>query len=423
MRCDVVAIGTELLLGQVIDTNSAHIGERLAANGIDSLLQIKVGDNLSRMISVLGQRIEQAEAVIVCGGLGPTHDDITREAIAAVMGAKLVEDEQVAETILHMFAARGRRMPMNNLRQAQVPVGATVIPQTRGTAPGLICPVGDSVIYAVPGVPHEMREMLERAILPDLRRRAGVDSVIVSRVIRTWGDSESGLGERLAGIIDELDEPGRPTLAFLASGWEGLKIRLTTRAATSGEGLAELDVWERRIVERIGSIVFGYDDDTMESVVIEMMRRRGLTLALAESVTGGLVAARLTEVPGVSDVLRGAVVSYATDVKVGLLDVPAGPVVSEQAATAMADHVRRLLGADVGLSLTGVAGPDRQDDEPPGTLWVGLAFGDSVEAHLVRLPGDRTQMRQFSVITALDALRHRLVTRTSPVTPRAIAER
>ncbi|MEJ7723679.1 MAG: competence/damage-inducible protein A [Ilumatobacteraceae bacterium] len=423
MRCDVVAIGTELLLGQVIDTNSAHIGERLAANGIDSLLQIKVGDNLSRMISVLGQRIEQAEAVIVCGGLGPTHDDITREAIAAVMGAKLVEDEQVAETILQMFAARGRRMPMNNLRQAEVPVGATVIPQTRGTAPGLICPVGDSVIYAVPGVPHEMREMLERAILPDLRRRAGVDSVIVSRVIRTWGDSESGLGERLAGIIDELDEPGRPTLAFLASGWEGLKIRLTTRAATSGEGLAELDVWERRIVERIGSIVFGYDDDTMESVVVDMMRRQGLTLALAESVTGGLVAARLTEVPGVSDVLRGAVVSYATDVKVGLLDVPAGPVVSEQAATAMADHVRRLLGADVGLSLTGVAGPDRQDDEPPGTLWVGLAFGDSVEAHLVRLPGDRTQMRQFSVITALDALRHRLVTRTSPVTPRAIAER
>lgn len=423
MRCDVVAIGTELLLGQVIDTNSAHIGERLAANGIDSLLQIKVGDNLSRMISVLGQRIEQAEAVIVCGGLGPTHDDITREAIAAVMGAKLVEDEQVAETILQMFAARGRRMPMNNLRQAEVPVGATVIPQTRGTAPGLICPVGDSVIYAVPGVPHEMREMLERAILPDLRRRAGVDSVIVSRVIRTWGDSESGLGERLAGIIDELDEPGRPTLAFLASGWEGLKIRLTTRAATSGEGLAELDVWERRIVERIGSIVFGYDDDTMESVVVDMMRRQGLTLALAESVTGGLVAARLTEVPGVSDVLRGAVVSYATDVKVELLDVPAGPVVSEQAATAMADHVRRLLGADVGLSLTGVAGPDRQDDEPPGTLWVGLAFGDSVEAHLVRLPGDRTQMRQFSVITALDALRHRLVTRTSPVTPRAIAER
>ena len=423
MRCDVVAIGTELLLGQVIDTNSAHIGERLAANGIDSLLQIKVGDNLSRMISVLGQRIEQAEAVIVCGGLGPTHDDITREAIAAVMGAKLVEDEQVAETILQMFAARGRRMPMNNLRQAEVPVGATVIPQTRGTAPGLICPVGDSVIYAVPGVPHEMREMLERAILPDLRRRAGVDSVIVSRVIRTWGDSESGLGERLAGIIDELDEPGRPTLAFLASGWEGLKIRLTTRAATSGEGLAELDVWERRIVERIGSIVFGYDDDTMESVVVDMMRRQGLTLALAESVTGGLVAARLTEVPGVSDVLRGAVVSYATDVKVGLLDVPAGPVVCEQAATAMADHVRRLLGADVGLSLTGVAGPDRQDDEPPGTLWVGLAFGDSVEAHLVRLPGDRTQMRQFSVITALDALRHRLVTRTSPVTPRAIAER
>ncbi|CAN5791006.1 competence/damage-inducible protein A [soil metagenome] len=408
MRCDVVAIGTELLLGQIVDTNSAHIGERLAANGIDSLLQMKVGDNLSRMVSVLRQRIEEADAVIVCGGLGPTHDDITREAIAAVMGVALVEDEEVAERIVQMFAARGRRMPMNNLRQAQVPVGATVIPQTRGSAPGLICPVGDSVIYAVPGVPHEMRDMLERAILPDLCRRAGADSVIVSRVIRTWGDSESGLAERVGDIIEELEQQGRPTLAFLASGWEGLKIRLTTRAATAGDGLAELQVWERRIVERIGDLAFGYDDDTMESIVVDMMRRQQLTLALAESVTGGLVSARLTEVPSVSDVLRGSVVSYATEVKRQLLEVPDGPVVSEQAAAAMADNVRRLLGADVGLSLTGVAGPDRQDDQPPGTLWVGVAVGDGVETHLVRLPGDRTQMRQFSVITALDALRRRL---------------
>ncbi|MEZ5256478.1 MAG: competence/damage-inducible protein A [Ilumatobacteraceae bacterium] len=190
MRCDVVAIGTELLLGQIIDTNSSWIGEQLAANGIDSLCQWKVGDNLPRMVAALRRALEEADAVIVCGGLGPTHDDLTRDAIAEVMGAELVHDEVVADVIRDLFASRNRRMPENNLRQAQVPAGATVIPQTRGTAPGLICPVGAKVVYAVPGVPHEMRDMVERAILPDLRRRAGDESVIVSQVLRTWGEGE-----------------------------------------------------------------------------------------------------------------------------------------------------------------------------------------------------------------------------------------
>ena len=193
MRCDVVAVGTELLLGQIVDTNSAWMGEQLASIGIDSLLQVKVGDNLGRITSVIRSVLADADAVIVCGGLGPTHDDITREALAVVMGVQLQPDERVAAAIREMFAARGRRMADNNLRQALVPVGATVIAQTRGTAPGLICPVGDKVVYAVPGVPHEMRDMVERVILPDLRRRAGDANVIASRTLRTWGESESGL--------------------------------------------------------------------------------------------------------------------------------------------------------------------------------------------------------------------------------------
>ena len=212
MRCDVVAIGTELLLGQIVDTNSSWIGEHLAASGIDSLLQVKVGDNLGRMEQVLRDVLAAADAVIVCGGLGPTHDDLTREAIAAVMGVELVHDESVAQVIRDLFASRNRPMADNNLRQALVPVGAELIRQTRGTAPGLICPVMvdgvEKVIYAVPGVPHEMKDMLERAVLPDLRRRNGDPSVIVSRTLRTWGESESGLNERLDPVIETEALPG-----------------------------------------------------------------------------------------------------------------------------------------------------------------------------------------------------------------------
>jgi len=408
MSCEVVAVGTELLLGQIVDTNSAWIGEQLAAAGIASHHQVKVGDNQARMVAALRQALGRADAVIVCGGLGPTHDDITREAMAEVMGVDLEPDEDVAERIRHLFASRGRAMPENNLRQALVPVGAAVIPQTRGTAPGLICPVGGAVAYLVPGVPHEMREMFERAVLPDLRRRSGDPSVIASRVLRTWGESESGLDERLRPIIDRLDSEGGVTLAFLASGWEGIKVRLTARGASASAAAVVLDPIEAEVRDILGPVVFGVDDDTMESVVLDLLRRQGLTLGLAESVTGGLVAARLTDVPGASDVLRGSIVSYASEVKFDLLAVPPGPVVNEETAMAMAAGARRVLGADVGLGLTGVAGPTEQDGLPIGTLCVGLAIGEELTARTLRLPGQRLQMRQLSVISALDLLRRRL---------------
>jgi nicotinamide-nucleotide amidase len=290
-----------------------------------------------------------------------------------------------------------------------VPVGATVIPQTRGTAPGLICPVGEKVVYAVPGVPHEMQEMLERAVLPDLRRRSGDTSVIASRVLRTWGESESGLDERLRDVITRLDDLGNPTLAFLASGWEGIKVRLTAKAATRADADALLAGWEAEIAALLGPLVFGFDDDTMESVVLDLLRQRGLSLGLAESVTGGLVAARLTSVAGASDVFRGSIVSYASEVKFDVLGVPEGPVVTPEAAAAMALGAQRVLGTDVGLALSGVAGPTEQDGQPVGTLHVALATADGVETASLRLPGTRDQMRQFSVISSLDLLRKRLL--------------
>ena len=408
LRCEVLAVGTELLLGQINDTNSSWIGEQFALSGLDCLYQAKVGDNLARIMTAMQEALERSDAVVVCGGLGPTHDDITRDAAAAVMGVGQHHDEAVAEFIRDLFAKRGRRMAENNLRQAQVPDGAEVIPQTRGTAPGLICPVGDKVMYLVPGVPHEMQDMLERAVLPDLRRRSGESATIASRTLRTWGESESGLNERLDDLIAELDAAGNPTLAFLASGWEGLKVRLTGKGPDRPTVDALLATYEARIRAELGPIVFGFDDDTMESVVLQLLRERGLTLGLAESVTGGLVGARLTGVAGASDVLRGSIVSYASDVKFSVLGVPEGPVVNPETAAAMAVGARRVLGADVGLGLTGVAGPAEQDGQPVGTLHVGLAIGDEVLTTSLRLPGLRDQMRQMAVISSLDYLRRQL---------------
>src|SRR5580658_9869790 len=237
MRIEIVAVGTELLLGQIADTNSAWLGDKLAANGVTSQFHQAVGDNHERIVLAFRTALARSDGIIVCGGLGPTQDDITREAIADVMGVELVRDPEIVDLITGFFDSRGRTMSANNLRQADVPVGATLIPQVMGTAPGLICPLGNKVIYAVPGVPYEMAEMFERGILPDLRARmaaAGEQSVIVSRTVRTWGASESGLAEALQGRIDALDandavEPdgapaGSVTLAFLASGIEGIKV-------------------------------------------------------------------------------------------------------------------------------------------------------------------------------------------------------
>jgi nicotinamide-nucleotide amidase len=412
MRCDVLAVGTELLLGQIIDSNSAWMGAELAAHGFDSLLQAKVGDNVGRITAQLRRMLDDADAVIVCGGLGPTHDDLTRDAIASVMAVELVRDEAVVEVIRKLFASRGRPMPENNLRQAMVPVGATVIAQTQGTAPGLICPVVvggvDKVVFAVPGVPHELHDMFHRAVIPELQRRAGQRFVIASRVLRTWGESESGLNERLDDVIAELDALGNPTLAFLASGWEGLKVRLTAKAADTVEASKLIGTWERRLRGELGDLVFGADGDTMESVVLDLMRSRGWTIGCAESVTGGLVGGRLTAVSGCSDVFRGSIVSYATEVKQKVLGVPEGPVVTEDAALAMARGARRVLECDVALALTGVAGPGEQDGMPAGTLCVGLVWPDGEATRSFRLPGLREQMRQFSVINSLDWLRRTL---------------
>ena len=411
MRCEVVAVGTELLLGQIVDTNSSWIGEQLALAGIDCLRHTAVGDNPDRIRVALQESLDRSDAVIVTGGLGPTQDDITRDVIAEVMGVEMIRDPNLVEVISSKFKGRGRPMPENNLRQADLPEGATPIKEMPGTAPGLICPVGEKVIYAVPGVPLEMRQMIEGSIIPDLVSRSGEKSVIRSRVLRTWGQSESGLAEMLAEEIKRLDEVEGTTLAFLASGMEGLKVRITAKAPTEQDAEAALDTEESQVRTIIGPLVFGIDDENMETVVLEELVSQGLTLATAESMTGGLIATRLTEVPGSSRAFLGSVVSYANSVKQEILNVPEGPVISEQAVLSMAIGVCEALGADVSVAVTGVAGPDSQEGQEPGVVWIGTCVDGEAKAVEVRFPYNRTMARQLTVITALDILRRRLLER------------
>ncbi|MCE2525196.1 MAG: CinA family nicotinamide mononucleotide deamidase-related protein [Acidimicrobiia bacterium] len=407
-----MAVGTELLLGQVVDTNSSWIGEHLASLGIDSYYQTKVGDNLERIRATLETAVARSDFVVVCGGLGPTPDDITRDALAAVMGVDLRRDAELADRIAQKFWRRGRSMPGNNLRQADVPEGAAVIPIFPGTAPGLVCPVGEAVVYAVPGVPWEMKEMMTGWISADMRRRAGDASVIQSRTLRTWGESEGGLAEQLNGVMERLDASGRATLAFLASGMEGLKVRLTAKAATAAEAAAILDEEEQAVRTVIAEqLIFGTDDETMESAVLDLCRRSGLTLATAESLTGGMIAARLVAVPGAGDVFRGSLVTYAAETKRHLLGVPDGPVVSEEAVRAMAAGACEQLGADCSLAVTGVAGPAPADGEEPGTVWMATSVDGEVTAHRQVFPFDRERTRQFTTIGILNQLRLRLLAR------------
>jgi nicotinamide-nucleotide amidase len=406
----VLAIGTELLLGQIVDTNSAWIGEQLALAGIDSYEHRVIGDNQTRIVAALRDLLSRADAVVICGGLGPTQDDLTRDAIAELMGVPLVRRMDLAEQIATMFRARLRDMPENNLRQADVPEGGDALPNPLGTAPGLRCELdGGKVVYAVPGVPYEMQEMITEQVLPDLLVRCGETATIVSRSLKTWGTSESGLAEQIAHRLDALDAAGNPTIAFLARGIEGLVVRVTAKGDSEAEARAIADAEERELRAILGDLVFGADDDTMESVVIDRLRTRGWSLGVAESLTGGLIGARIVNVPGASEVFRGTIGAYATEVKQSVLGVTAASVVSEDAAREMAEGAQRVLAADVGIAVTGVAGPAEQDGMPVGTVCFALALpGLPVEAMSIRLPGDRERIRQFSTISLLNLLRLRL---------------
>jgi len=402
MRCEVVAIGTELLLGQIVDTNSSWIGEQLARVGIDSHYQTKVGDNHERIVAAIRLALSRSDAVICCGGLGPTQDDITRDVIAKVMGVEMRRDEEIAQRIRRMFEIRGRTMSLNNLRQADIPVGASPIAQMPGTAPGLVCPIGDKVIYAVPGVPREMKEMVLGTVLPDLRRRSGQSAVIRSRVLRTWGLSESGIDEMLTDRMAELDKLGNPTIAFQASGIDGIKVRLVAKTDDETTAKRLLDAEEILIRNIIGDAVFGVDEQSMELMVLNELDRRGMTLAAAESITGGILSTRLSGIDTAHRTFRGSSVLSAGREAAAGRNLPA-----DQHAVSMAADIRKGFGTDVGIA---AVAPEPDEGHAPGTIFMGLAIGNETHADKTVLPGDRARMREYAVISLLNALRLKLAT-------------
>jgi nicotinamide-nucleotide amidase len=399
MIVEVVAVGTELLLGQIVNGNAAFIGSRLAEQGFDAHHQQVVGDNLARMESALRTAIDRADAVVVTGGIGPTQDDITREAICAATGRPMEHSDAYESELRQRWERSGRVMPPSNVRQADHPQSAELLPNPKGSAPGLALFHDETWIFALPGVPEEMELLLGEQVLPRLRRAADAEEVLFSRLLRSWGRSESQVADELEDLYRSSTNP---SMAFLASAGE-IKIRLTAKAKTRPEAESLIAPMETAVRERMGASIFAVDDETIESVLLGLLRQRSWTIGTAESVTGGTVAARLTGVPGASEVFWGSVVAYSSIVKRQLLgvDVTAG-VVNESVATAMAEGARRTLGVDVAVSTTGVAGP-KGLEHPPGTVMIGVATPEASRSRTLFLPGDRERVR---VYTATAALQH-----------------
>jgi nicotinamide-nucleotide amidase len=406
MRAELICVGTELLLGDIVNTNAARIGSELASIGVDCFNHATVGDNEERIAVAIATALQRADAVILCGGLGPTQDDVTREAIARATGRTLQRDPSIAQRLRARFAELGRQMPEMNLRQADVPAGGRVIEQSWGTAPGLIVEHEGRVIYAIPGVPAEMEEMLARGVVPDLRARMGAGAAIVVRTVRVAGMSESGVAERLHPLWERLG--GEVMMAFLAGGGE-VRIRLTVKAEDGARGGAVLDETESGVRAALGVAVVGVDDESLERVVGSLLRARGWTLGAAESLTGGALGARITSIPGASEWFRGSIVAYANEVKESSLGVPRAVVaehgpVSEEAVSAMAAGARTRLGADVGVALTGVAGP-AELGRPVGTVMIAVDGPPGTRARELRLPGDRATIRTLATGAALNVVR------------------
>jgi nicotinamide-nucleotide amidase len=406
VNVEIIAVGTELLLGQIVNTNAAEIGTRLALSGLDHYHQTVVGDNLDRVAAAIGQATERADAVIITGGIGPTQDDITRESICAAAGVEMQYSESYAEELRDWWKRRGREMPATNLRQADYPAGAELIGNPKGTAPGLRIRLGSCWVFAVPGVPQEMLPMVEDSVIPFLvQQSGGAGAAIESVVLRTYGESESRIAEILGDLFEASDNP---TMAFLASAAE-IKVRLTARAKTAEDARELITPLETEVRQRLGSLVFATGSEPVESMVLTAVAERGWTVGTTESATGGLVAARLTSVAGASEVFQGSIVAYSTDLKHELLDIAGAVaadhgVVSEEMATAMAQQGAVRLGVDVCLAVTGSAGPEPQERDV-GTMIFAVRTPEDVRAKTLRLPGDRERVRTYATTAALHLLR------------------
>jgi nicotinamide-nucleotide amidase len=413
VKAEVVSIGTEILLGDITDTNSNYIATRLPALGIDLYYMHQVGDNRARLAGVLRQAWERSDVVFCTGGLGPTEDDVTREAVCELIGEQPHVDSEQERVLRQFFEGRGYPMPERNLKQAWLTPSTVAIPNPRGTAPGWWVEKDGRLLIVMPGPPSEMARMWEKEVEQRLRGRS-TDSVIVSRTIKTAGIGEGSVDEMIGSLLHS----DNPTIGVYAK-LDGIHVRVTAKSRSTAEAQALIDPVVAELRQILGTAIWGYDAEEMQDAVGAMLKEAGLTVAAMESCTGGLLASTLTDTPGSSAYVRGGIVSYATAIKeqfgVSAETIAREGVISAATALAMAEAVRHALGSDIGVGITGVAGPDLQEGKPVGTVFIAVAGpGDAPPTQTgYTFGGSRESIKRRAVTTALTLLRRALLARTA----------
>jgi len=409
MNAEILAVGTELLMGQIVNTNAQYISSRLPDIGINVYYHSVVGDNPVRLRECLKLALQRSDIVIMTGGLGPTQDDLTKETAAQLMGRKLVLHQESYEKMKEYFRKLGRKMTENNVKQAYMPENSIIIPNNNGTAPGCIIENEGKVIIMLPGPPREMKPMFEETVIPYLKTKS--DGQIVSKFLRVFGIGES-LVETM--LMDIIDKQTNPTVATYAKEGE-VTIRVTAKSHTIEESEKLVKEMTQRITDKLGDAVYSTEDENIEEVVARLLMEKNVTVAFAESCTGGLISQRLTSVPGVSKIFNRGIVTYSNQSKVEELGVKQETLdsfgaVSRQTATEMARGIRNVAGVDIGLAVTGIAGPGGGTAEKPvGLVYVALADGNGTECKELRLTGDRERIRNITSLHAFDMIRRKLI--------------
>ncbi|MGI5850798.1 MAG: competence/damage-inducible protein A [Clostridiales bacterium] len=410
MNAEIIGVGTELLLGQIVNTDAQYLSQKLSQLGINLFYHTVVGDNMERVKQALSIAVDRVDLIITTGGLGPTMDDLTKEAIAEFLGLKLVAHQPSIDAMEAFFVKRGRTISKNNYKQADFPEGAIILPNSVGTAPGAIVEYNDKIFVILPGPPRELQPMFENHVIPYLESKS--DEKIVSKVLKIYGIGESVMEEK---IQDILANQSNPTIAPLAGDSE-LTLRITAKTARNDDPLTLIQPLENRIRERLGDLIYGVDGDTLESVVVNLLTRSSKTLAVAESCTGGLIAQRITSIPGASNVFIEGTITYSNQSKIERLGVTKKTLndygaVSYETATEMVKGILHTTGADVGISITGIAGPrGGTPDKPVGLVYIAIADKNGymkVQEH--NLLGERTRVQQTAASIALDSVRRMLL--------------
>lgn len=407
MNCEIICVGTELLLGDILNTNAQYLAREMAALGIGLHYQQVVGDNPRRMRETISRALSESDLIILTGGLGPTADDLTKEICCEVMGEELVLDEDILEGIKSYFSSKGRQMSDNNKKQAYVPKNGFVFRNHNGTAPGCGIEKDGKIAIMLPGPPRELKPMFEKEVMPYLAGKTG--GTILSKQVRTFGIGESNM----AAAVDDLLDGENPTVAPYAKDGEAL-LRVTARAETQEKASAMCDETIEKIRERIGGYIYGIDASSLEEKAVELLKAHGKRLALAESCTGGYIAKRITDIPGSSAVFECGIVSYSNEVKINLLGVKPETIdefteVSSQTAAEMAEGVRKLSGADFALSVTGISGPGGgSEDKPVGLAYIGFAHEGGTTVKELRT-GKSEDSRDYNRYVAASTALHMLV--------------